>query len=95
MKEESLKVQLKAADEKELVELVNGVTEQIRNGRQQIIQLIFSSGINRFISLKYHPISRLGPNIPKKNFITREIYKFGFLQKKAQFKAPIFYFCLP
>ena len=39
MKEESLKVQLKAADEKELVELVNGVTEQIRNGRYRKVEV--------------------------------------------------------
>ena len=52
MKEESLKVQLKAADEKELVELVNGVTEQIRNGRYRPLaktspcQLCHPSGLS-------------------------------------------------
>ena len=63
MKEESLKVQLKAADEKELVELVNGVTEQIRNGRY------------RKVEVQRDVVTVLSQRRPRVNSVTRPAYQ--------------------
>lgn len=63
MKEESLKVQLKAADEKELVELVNGITEQIRNGRY------------RKVEVQRDVVTVLSQRRPRVNSVTRPAYQ--------------------
>lgn len=62
-KEESLKNQLKSADEKQLVELIAVVTEELKNGRYRKV------GVQRAV------VAVLSQRRPRVNAVTREAYQ--------------------
>lgn len=59
----NLKNQLKAANESELVSLINNVTEQIRNGRY------------RKVEVQRDVVTVLSQRKPRVNAVTREVYQ--------------------
>ncbi len=60
---ESLKNQLKSANEQELVELISGVTEQVRNGRY------------RKVEVQRDVVTVLSQKRPRVNSVTRPAYQ--------------------
>ncbi len=63
MKEESLKAQLKSANEKELADLIMGVSEQVRHGRY------------RKVEVQRDVVTILAQKRPRVNSYTRSAYQ--------------------